>query len=53
MIDISSVRELNRLDRIAITEYARCRLTERGITAYFPDARIWESDYKTRRERSE
>lgn len=106
MIDISSIRALNRPERIAITEHARLRLIERGITvediirciasgeiiaqyeddkpfpsclilgqtvnnkyvhavvshdsefiylitAYFPDARIWEPDYKTRKERSE
>ena len=32
MIDISSIRALNRPERIAITEHARLRLIERGLT---------------------
>lgn len=32
MIDISELRSMNRLEKIAITEHARLRLFERGIT---------------------
>lgn len=104
MIEIEQLRTLNRAERIAITEHARRRLVERGIsvndiiqcidhgeiikqyeddkpfpsclilgaaingeyihvvashdsewiyliTAYHPDADIWEPDFKTRKER--
>ena len=105
MLDISFLRARNTPERIAVTEHARRRLAERGITvadiihciasgeiiaqyeddkpfpsclilglsannrpihvvvshdgefiylitAYFPDARIWEADFRTRKERS-
>lgn len=104
MIDIGQLRALNRPEQIAITEHARRRLVERGIsvndiircidtgeiikqyeddkpfpsclilgaaidegyihvvvshdsdwiyliTAYRPDPSVWESDFKTRKER--
>lgn len=104
MIDIEQLRALNKAEQIAITEHARRRLVERGIsvndiircidtgeiikqyeddkpfpsclilgaaidgkyihvvashdsewiyliTAYHPDADVWESDFKTRKER--
>ena len=106
MIDIESLRKLKRPEHIAITEHARQRLIERGITvsdivqciaggeiikqyeddkpfpsclilgmtvndsyihvvvshddewiylitAYYPDSDLWESDFKTRKERSQ
>ncbi len=105
MIDIESLRKLNKPEQIAVTEHARQRLLERGITiadvmrciaegeiirqyeddkpfpsclilgiavsdkylhvvvshdadfiylitAYYPDEQMWESDFKTRKERS-
>lgn len=105
MIAIESLRKMNKPEKIAITEHARQRLSERGITvndimhciaegdiiknyeddkpfpsclilgkamndrsihivvshdnefiylitAYYPDAQIWESDFKTKKERS-
>ena len=105
MIDITSLRGLNRPEQNVSTEHARQRLLERGITvndmirciaegeiikqyeddkpfpsclilgramderrihvvvshdnefiylitAYYPDAQIWEADFKTRKERS-
>lgn len=104
MIDIEQLRTLNKAEQIAITEHARRRLVERGIsvndiircidageiikqyeddkpfssclilgatidgkyihveashdsewiyliTAYHPDADVWESDFKTKKER--
>ena len=104
MIDIEQLRILNKAEQIAITEHARRRLVERGIsvndiircidtgeiikqyeddkpfpsclilgaaidgkyilvvashdsewiyliTAYHPDTGVWESDFKTRKER--
>ncbi len=104
MIDIEQLRMLNKAEHIAITEHARRRLVERGIsindiircidkgkiikqyeddkpfpsclilgtaidgeyihvvashdsewiyliTAYYPDADIWEPDFKTKKER--
>lgn len=104
MIDIEQLRALNKPEQIAITEHARRRLVERGIsvrdiiqcidigeiikqyeddkpfpsclvlgasvggeyihvvvsrdsewiyliTAYYPDADVWEPDFKTRKER--
>ena len=104
MIDIEQLRALNKAEQIAITEHARRRLVERGIsvndiircidtgeiikqyeddkpfpsclvlgaaidksyihvvvshdsdwiyliTAYHPDADVWEADLKTRKER--
>jgi len=104
VIDIEQLQTLNKAERIAITEHARCRLVERGIsvndiircidtgeiikqyeddkpfpsclilgaaidgeyihvvashdsewiyliTAYHPDADVWEPDFKTRKER--
>ena len=104
MIDIVFLRTLNRPEQIAVTEHARQRLFERGITindimaciehgeiikqyeddkpfpsclilgmsvnnryihvvvshddefiylitAYYPNAEVWESDFKTRKER--
>ena len=104
MIDIDELRRLNKPEQIAITEHARQRLIERGITlfdvmrcieggeiikqyeddkpfpsclvlgmavnnkyihvvvsldseymhlitAYYPDAEQWESDFKTRKGR--
>ncbi len=104
MIDIEQLRALNKAEQIAITEHARLRLVERGIsvndiircidtgeiikqyeddkpfpsclilgaaidgkpihvvashdsewiyliTAYHPDANVWEPNFKTRRER--
>lgn len=104
MIDIEQLRTLNKAEHIAITEHARRRLVERGIsvndiiqcidtgeiikqyeddkpfpsclilgatiggkyihvvashdsewiyliTAYHPDANVWEPDFKTRKER--
>ncbi len=103
MIDIEQLRKQNKAEQIAITEHARRRLVERGIsvsdiiqcidtgeiikqyeddkpfpsclilgtamngeyihvvashdsewvyliTAYHPDADVWEPDFKTRRE---
>ena len=105
MIDIDSLRRMNKPEHIAITEHARQRLIERGITvndivkcistgeiikqyeddkplpsclilgmaannsyihvvvshdnewiylitAYHPDSNLWETDFKTRKERS-
>ena len=104
MINIEKLRTLNQAEHIAITEHARRRLVERGIsvndiircigtgeiikqyeddkpfpsclilgatiggeyihvvashdsewiyliTAYHPDATVWESDFKTKKER--
>lgn len=104
MIDIDTLRALNKPSQIAVTEHARQRLFERGITvndiirsiaegeiirqyeddtpfpsclilgmavngryihvvashddtfiylitAYYPDERTWEPDFKTRKER--
>lgn len=104
MIDIEQLRTLNKAEHIAITEHARRRLVERGIsvndiircidtgeiikqyeddkpfpsclilgvaidgkyihvvvshdsewiyliTAYHPDANVWEPGFKTRKER--
>ncbi len=104
MIDIEQLRMLNKAEQIAITEHARRRLVERGIsvndiircidkgeiikqyeddkpfpsclilgpsidgeyihvvashdsewiyliTAYYPDADIWEPDFRTKKER--
>lgn len=104
MINITQLRALNKAEQIAITEHARRRLIERGIsvndilrcidtgeiikqyeddkpfpsclilgaaidgkyihvvashdsewiyliTAYHPDAEVWEPDFRTRRER--
>ena len=104
MIDIEQLRTLNKAEHIAITEHARRRLVERGIsvndiircietgeiikqyeddrpfpsclilgesidgdyihvvashdnewiyliTAYHPDTGVWESDFKTKKER--
>lgn len=103
MIEIKQLRALNKAEQIAITEHARLRLLERGIsvndiircidtgevikqyeddkpfpsclilgaaidgkyihvvvshdsewiyliTAYYPDADVWEPDFKTRKE---
>lgn len=104
MIDITQLRALNKAEQIAITEHARRRLIERGIsvndiircidtgeiikqyeddkpfpsclilgadidgeyihvvvshdsewiyfiTAYHPDTKVWEPDFRTRKER--
>lgn len=105
MVDIRALQAMNRPEQIAVTEHARQRLAERGITiadiihciasgeiiqqyendkpfpsclllgmavedrylhvvvshdaefiylitAYYPDKEAWESDFKTRKERS-
>ena len=106
MLNIETLKSLNNINNIAVTEHARIRLIERGIvindiiscivsgeiikqyeddkpfpsclilgtsthntpihivvstdgeyihliTAYYPDADKWESDFKTRKERSQ
>ena len=105
MVDLAALKALCKPERIAITEHARLRLVERGITvsdiisciasgeiieqyeddkpfpsclilghsaknkpihavvsedgefiylitAYFPNENVWESDFRTRKERS-
>lgn len=60
-MNMEEYRAINSLDKIAVTKHARIRLEERGIrgdeefiyliTAYFPDSKQWEEDFKTRKER--